>query len=133
MSTILPVAVATIVAFLVGGLWYGALFSKPWQAEQGWTEAEAQRAKAGSARLFAISLLCEAIVAAALVHVLRQIPHDRAITLMITLGTAVGFVIPAMVMNHGYAQRSLRLVLIDAGHWLAVFLAMGLVFIALHV
>lgn len=135
MSTmqILAVAVATLVAFMIGGLWYGALFNKAWLAEQGWSEDEERRAKANSKRLFATTLVCEAIVATVLVHVLSSLAHDPATTLMVALGTAVGFVIPTMVMNHGYAQRSLRLVLIDAGHWLAVFLAMGVVFIVLRV
>jgi len=130
---LLPVALATIVAFVIGGLWYGVLFSKPWQAEQGWTEAQKARAKAGSARLFATTLVCEAIITTVLAHMLGQIAHDPAITLMVVLGTGVGFVIPTLVVNYGYAQKSPRLTLIDAGHWLAVFLGIALVFLALHV
>ncbi len=114
-------------------MWYGALFDKPWRAEQHWTEAEARRAKANSPRMFAISLVCEAIIATALVHVLGRIPHSPVITVMIVMGSAIGLVMPTMVMNHGYAQRSLKLVLIDAGHWLAVFFAMAAVFVALGV
>ena len=129
---ILAIGLATSVAFVIGGIWYGALFRQAWQAEQNWTDADAAQARARSARLFATTLVCEAIITTVLAHVLGRIPHDPAITLMVVLGTAVGFVIPALAVNYGYAQNSLKLLLIDAGHWLAVFLGIAVVFIALR-
>lgn len=130
---LVAVAVATLATFMAGGLWYGPLFGKAWQARQNWSEADKARAKAGMGQLFATTLVCEAVVASVLVHVLGQIPHDPAITLMVTLGTAVGFVIPALAVNYGYAQKQAMVLAIDAGHWLLVFLTMGLIFVAFRV
>ena len=131
ISSILPVVAATFAAFMMGGLWYGPLFGKRWQIELGWNRDE--WASANKPQLFAISFVCEAIIALALSHVLGRIPHTPAITLMITLGSAVGFVLPTLIMNYRYALKSWTLIAIDAGHWLLVFLVIGAVYIVFGV
>jgi hypothetical protein len=131
ISHLLPVAAATLAAFFAGGLWYGPLFGKAWQAEQGLTDGE--WARANKPRLFAISIACEAIVALVLSHVLRRIPHDGSGTMLITLATAFGLVLPPLVMNYSFALKSWTLIAIDAGHWLLVLLVIGVVFVALGV
>jgi hypothetical protein len=128
---LLPVALATFAAFMAGGLWYGPLFGKAWQAEQGMTDA--QWAGASKPALFVISIVCEAVVAVVLAHVLGHIPHDAGVTMMLALGSAVGIVFPAIVLNYSFALKSVRLMAIDAGHWLVVFLVIGLVFVAMRV
>jgi len=125
---LLPVAAATMAAFFAGGLWYGPLFGKAWQAEHGMTDG--QWATANKPVLFAIALVCEAIPALALSQLLSRIPHDRGMTMVIALGAAIGFGIPAVVMNHSFALKSWTLIAIDAGHWLLVFVVIGGVFAA---
>ena len=128
-ASILSVLVATVAAFMAGGLWYGPLFGKAWQAEQGFGEAEKARAKAGMARLFAVTLVCEFVSAFFLGHLLAHVSHSARFTMMISVGMALGFVIPAMVVNYMYAMKSLKLIAIDAGHWIVVFAVMGAVFV----
>jgi nitrate reductase gamma subunit len=125
------VALATFAAFMAGGLWYGPLFGKAWQAEQAMTDA--QWARANKPVLFAIAIVCEAVVALVLAHVLGHIPHDAGITLMLALGSAVGIVTPAIVMNYSFALKSAKLMAIDAGHWIVVMLVIGLVFVMMRV
>ena len=124
-AALLPIAVATIAAFMAGGLWYGPLFGKVWQAEQRLTGAD--KARASMVRLFAATLVCEAIMATGL-RAMPLVGHDVRFTMAVALGMAVLFVIPAMVVNHSYGLKSARLMAIDAGHWLLVFAVMGLVF-----
>ena len=131
LPAILPVAAATFAAFMAGGLWYGPLFGKAWQAEHAMTNE--QWARANKPLLFVISIVCEGVAALALSHVLAHIPHTFAITMMIAFGAAVGFVLPALVMNYSFALKSWKLIAIDAGHWLMVFLVIGLVFAAFGV
>ena len=57
--------------------------------------------------------------------------HDAQGKIMAALATAALFVIPSMVVNHSYALKSAKLMAIDAGHWLLVFVVMGLAFAAL--
>jgi hypothetical protein len=125
------VAIATFVAFMAGGLWYGPLFGKAWQAEQAMTDA--QWARASKPALFAIAIVCEAVVALVLAHVLGHVPHDAGTTMMLALGCAVGIVAPAIVMNYSFALKSVKLMAIDAGHWFVVLLAIGVVFVVLRV
>jgi hypothetical protein len=90
-------------------------------------------ARANKPALFAISFVCEGMVALVLSHVLGRIPHDAGITMMIVLGSAFGFGLPALVMNYSFALKSWKLIAIDAGHWLMVFVVIGLVFLAFGV
>jgi hypothetical protein len=43
-----------------------------------------------------------------------------------------GFVLTTMLVNNSFERRDRRLILIDAGHWLLVFLLMGAVLGALR-
>ena len=125
-ASLLAVLVATIAAFMVGGLWYGPLFGKIWTFEQGFTEADKARSSMG--KLFATTLVAEAISAFFLGHLLGHVAHSVQTTMMISSGIALGFVIPALVVNYSYGLKSWRLMAIDAGHWLVVFAVMGGVF-----
>ncbi len=124
----LAVIVAGVAAFLVGGVWYGALFSKAWMAARGVTKEsmEAAGAKNNVGMLFGITFVLDLVMAFILDHVLGTYNYPGlSDTLMIAGGVALGFVIPAMIVNYLYQQATLKLILIDAGHWLSAFLAMG--------
>jgi hypothetical protein len=104
------------------------LFGKAWQAEQGMTDGE--WARANKPVLFVVSLICEAIAALALGQLLDRIPHNGMVTMTIALGAAIGFGLPAVVMNYSFALKSWKLSAIDGGHWLLVFVVIGAVFVA---
>ena len=123
----LAVIAAGIAAFLVGGVWYGALFSKAWMAARGVTPESVDKSNVGM--MFGITALLDIVMAFFVDHVLGTYhpAPDLNLTLMIAGGLALGFVIPAMGVNYLYQQASLKLFIIDAGHWLFAFLAMGAV------
>ena len=123
----LAVIVAGIAAFMVGGVWYSALFGKAWMAARGVTKEEIQ-AKGGNnvGAMFGITFVLDLVMAFILDHVLGTYDYPGlSDTLMIAGGVALGFVIPAMIVNYLYQQATLKLILIDAGHWFFAFLAMG--------
>ncbi|MEZ0242370.1 MAG: DUF1761 domain-containing protein [Sphingomonas sp.] len=124
----LAVIVAGVAAFMVGGVWYSVLFGKAWMAARGVTREEAMAKGANPAKMFGITLVLDIVMAFFVDHVLGtyQPAPDLNLTLMIAGGLALGFVIPAMLVNYLYHQSSAKLMLIDAGHWLFAFLAMGL-------
>ena len=128
-ASLVSVLAATIAGFMAGGLWYGPLFGKMWQAEMRFDDV--CKPSGGMARVFAITLVCEGVSAFFLGHLLGHVAHSLRTAMMISCGMALGFVIPAMVINASYAQKSLKLILIDAGHWLVVFAIMGAVLVAL--
>jgi hypothetical protein len=122
----LAVIVAGVAGFMVGGVWYSALFGKLWMAARGVTP---ESMKKGNVKLlFGITFLLDVLMAFVLDHVFGTYhpTPDLSLSLMIAGGMALGFVIPAMIVNYLYQQASRNLILIDAGHWLAVFLVMGL-------
>lgn len=126
----LAVLVAGVAAFMVGGVWYGALFSKAWMDARGLTKEQVQAGGGNVGAMFGITAALDVVMAFFADHVLSTYTTtpDFNFALMITGGLALGFVIPAMGVNYLYQQASMKLFLIDAGHWLFAFLAMGAVF-----
>jgi len=122
----LAVIVAGVAGFMVGGVWYSALFGKLWMAARGVTQ---ESMKGGNVKLlFGATFLLDLWMAFVLDHVFGT--HGApglSGALLIAGGLALGFVIPAMIVNYLYHQAKRNLFLIDGGHWFVVFLVMGLV------
>ena len=57
-------------------------------------------------------------------------PSDRA-KMMIALGLALGVMMPATGINYLYQRKSLKLFLVDSGHFVAGMAAVGAVFVLL--
>jgi Protein of unknown function (DUF1761) len=75
---------ATLAAFAFGGLWYGPLFSKPWLAALGKTEAQLKAGARPMPLLFAITLAASFVMAwvlAGLMLHLAQRPDHRLLLL----------------------------------------------------
>jgi hypothetical protein len=125
-ANILAVLVAAIAAFLVGGLWYGPLFGKMWQREVGQSDYDKNRRSI--AKLVGLTIALELLSAFFLGHLLAHVAHSNQTIMMISAGMAIGFVIPSMLVNYLYAGKSARLMWIDGGHWIAVYMVMGVVF-----
>lgn len=130
-ANLLAIGVATLAAFMVGGLWFGPLFSKPWMAELGLTKD--YTGGRSMAMLFGWTLALEAVSAFFLGHLLAHVASSARTTMMISTGIALGFISPAICINYLYQGRSLKLMAIECGHWIAVYAAMGGVFALLGV
>jgi high-affinity Fe2+/Pb2+ permease len=121
----LAVLVAAVAGFLVGGLWYGPLFGKAWQAARGLSD-EALKDGANMPLIFGLTFLLNVVSAFVLDHTLGTYGDpDMSLSLMIAGGIALGFVIPAMGVNYLFSRMSLKLFLIDAGYWLVIYCLMG--------
>jgi hypothetical protein len=119
----LAVLVAGLSGFVVGGVWYGPLFIKPWLAAEGKTK---EQMGGHPVKVFGLSFLLNLVSAFILDHVLGTYGDpDMHLTLLIATGIALGFVIPAYGVNYLFAGRKLVLFLIDAGYWLVTYAVMG--------
>ena len=131
----LAVLLGAVAFFAVGAIWYSALFSKAWQQEVGMTEADiaAAKAKGGGhmAKIMGLCFVAELVVAWMLGHMVARSSGTPQVIMMFALGLAVGVMAPAIGINYLYQNRSLKLFLIDAGHFVAGMAAMGGVFVAL--
>ena len=122
----LAVVVAGLSGFAVGGIWYGPLFLKPWLRAEGKTKEE--MGGGHPAMVFGLAFLCNLFSAFILDHTVSTYGDpDMALTVMITGGVALGFVIPAYGVNYLFAGRRLALFWIDAGYWLVTYLVMGVI------
>jgi hypothetical protein len=124
-----------VAFFAVGALWYGQLFSKAWMAEVGFTEEAkaALQAKGGGhmAKIMTASFVLELLVAVVLGHLVATTAPSPHGTMMMAVGVGAAFMAPTIGINYLYQNRSLKLWLIDAGHFIVGMAAMGGVFVLL--
>lgn len=125
----LAIVVAAVAGWLIGAIWYGALFSKPWIAANNIIvdPAKGHRPSAGLLILtFVAQLLMAWILAGILFHLG---PGKLTVRNGIISGIWMwlGFVITTMAVNNGFAGRKPVLLAIDGGHWLVVLVVIGAV------
>ncbi len=123
---IVAIFLAAVAAFIVGSVWYGVL-GKQWLRAAGLPEDHMQ---SGNMTLtFGLTFLFELAMATMLAHNFARLGEPVFhIKMMIAMGIALAFVIPAMGVNYLYLKKTGTHFFIDAGHWLLAFAAMGLVF-----
>ena len=124
---LLAVFLAAAAFFIVGAIWYSALFGKIWQREAGLTD---EQIKSGNAALiFGLCFLFELLIALMLGHQFAMTsPSTRGI-MMISVGFAIGIMVPAIGINYLFQRKSGKLFAIDAGHFIVGMAAMGGVFV----
>ena len=126
----LAVLLGTIVFFAIGAVWYSALFARPWQREVGLSDAQLK----GGRNMMAVMGTCfllELVVVTMLGHLFARIqPGDHA-KMMMAVGFGLAIMAPAVGINYLYQRKSLKLFLIDAGHFVVGMAAVGLVFVLL--
>jgi hypothetical protein len=116
------VIVAAASSFLLGGIWYGPLFGKAWGPAAGVSEQQ----KGHPAKVFGGAFVFSLLAAAAFAYLLGPQP---ALSSALCTGALVGFcfVAASFGINYLFAQRSLKLWLIDGGYHTLQFVVFGLV------
>lgn len=122
-----PVLAGAAAFFAVGALWYGLLFSKPWQRAAGLSNTQLR--EGNMAVIFGLTLAFEMLIAMVLWHLLARTDPKPFVAMMMAVGFAGGVMIPAIRINYLYLRKPLALFLIDAGHFLFGMAAMGAVFV----
>jgi len=122
-----PVLAGTTAFFLVGAIWYGVIFAKPWQRAAGLTNSQLQTGNMEV--IFALTFAFEMLIAMVLWHLLARTDPPPHVVMMMAVGFAGGVMIPAIGVNYLFLRKPLALFLIDAGHFLVGMAAMGGVFV----
>lgn len=129
LDNLWPILVATMASFAFGALYYG-LLAKPWMAAAGLTVERIKAAGSATYASYAISFAAEFWIACILAGAIILAPPEAGPWTM-AIGSAVviwiGFVLPTILVNNRYGMRPFRLTVIDAGHWLGVFLVQVIV------
>ena len=118
----LAVLAAALSSFLLGGLWYSALFAKAWQAAAGVSDEAMASANKGLifGGAFVLSLLQSAVFA-------MFLGPNPAPMLGVGAGFAAGlcWVTAAFGINYLFERRSLKLFVINGGYATLQFTAIG--------
>ena len=108
----LEIPIAALAAFMLGFLWYTALFGKAWQAETGVTDEQAQ---SGMALTHGIAFLMMCIIAFSINMIIgfhepaeQTLSHGAFHGLM----AAAMYCVPAVAIHYAYQRKSLKLFLI---------------------
>ena len=119
------VMVATATAFVLGGLWYGPLFSKPWMREMG--VGLDFKPRYPRSILFGVAIGASFICALVFAAFIGPAPSP-GLAIGAGLAVGLGWVAPCMVTTYLFANRSITLLAIDAGYPVVQFALYGLVF-----
>lgn len=123
----LAIVVAAVAGWLVGAVWYGVLFCKPWQAAN---NIVPDKTRAVSPLPFILVFVAQLVMAWVLAGVLGHLGPGQVTIKNGVISAAflwLGFVITTMAANNTFAGRKPMLLLIDGGHWLVVLAVMGAV------
>jgi hypothetical protein len=124
----LAVALGTLAFFAIGAIWYSALFGRVWQREVGLSDEQLKSGR-NMPLIFGLCLLLEFIVVLTLGHMfafLQPNPHQK---MMLATGFGLAIMTPAIGINYLYQRKSLKLFLIDAGHFVVGMAVVGMVFV----
>lgn len=125
----LAVVLGAVAFFAVGAVWYSVLFGKVWQKEAGMTDEK--MAGSNMAMTFLLCFLAELVIAWMLGHLIARTNPQPHIIMMMAMGLGATIMVPATAINYLFQRQSLKLFLIDSGHFIFGMAAMGGVFIAL--
>ena len=123
----LAVVLGAAAFFVVGAVWYSFLFRNAWRKESGVTSGQGT----GLPKLLVLTFLLELVVSAMFGHLIARTAPPPHVILMMAFGFGLTIMTPAIGINYLYQGKSLKLFLIDAGHFVVGALAMGAVFLAL--
>lgn len=119
----LAILAATASSFVLGGLWYGPLFRKAWCREAG---IDPEATPRHPVRIFATAIVCALLSATVFAALL---PASATAVDGFGVGFVVGvfFVAMSFGINYAFAQRSLKLWMIDGGYHIVQFILIGLI------
>ncbi|MEQ9266183.1 MAG: DUF1761 domain-containing protein [Balneolaceae bacterium] len=120
----LAVVVAALVGFVVGFPWYGPVFGKAWMGETGMTDEKAKEGNMG--KIFGITFVLQLIMSYSLAMFLG---NEATLQTGAFYGFLTGatWILPTMIINNLFEQRSIKLSFIQGGYWVVVFTIMGLI------
>ena len=122
----LAVAVAAIVAFIIGALWYSLLFGKLWLKAHAYTDEQVAEMQKGAAKAYSVTLVCDLLIALAIAVLIGYLDLHRCMQgLKLGLLVWAGFAFPLGLMAHMYSRRKTAVLCIDAAYQLVYLLLMG--------
>jgi hypothetical protein len=120
----LAAIIATVTAFILGGIWYGPLFSKPWANAFGLTEDELNKRHLGA--VFGKAIIWTFLAAVAL-SLFIEPDADLHYGAMNGFFLGLGIVTPFMGIHYTFEGRDWKILAINAGYSTLALTLMGAV------
>ena len=126
------VLVAAIASMVVGFLWYGVFFKKPWMEMMGITSEGMSGGKMTANKAYAIQFVASLVMAYILSHTLTfamAYLNTDGVNAGITTGfwNWLGFVVPVTLGIVLWENKSWKLWMINASHYLVSLVVMGVI------
>ena len=119
----LAVLLATVLAFVLGGLWYGPLFGRAWMRENGITPEAASQINA--AKVYGLAFLWTLIMAYNLAFFLGDPSIGTAQAILYGFATGAGWIAMGLFVVGLFERRSARLMAINGGYMTVALTMMG--------
>jgi hypothetical protein len=119
----LAVITATVLAFVLGGIWYGPIFGKLWMRENGFTPESL--AKANQGKIYGLAFLWTLVMAYNLAFFLGQPTIDVKAGLMYGFFTGFGWIAAGLFIVGLFERRSATLMAINGGYMALALTMMG--------
>ena len=118
----IAIGVATVAAFMIGGLWYGPLFGKAWLDAIGKTEDEIEP----SPTPFVVSAFTSFVTAVAMAMVIAGLGTAGALPgAAVGLLVGVAFIATAMGSDAAFCDWGVKLWAIQSGYRIVYSVVMG--------
>lgn len=121
----LAIITAAILAFVIGGIWYGPIFGKAWMAEVG-LSAEAI-AGSNQAKIYGLAFLFTLVMAYNLGFFLGDPSISVGMATFYGFATGFGWIAMGLFIVGLFERRSTKLMLINGGYMAVTLTIMGLV------
>lgn len=124
----LQILLSVIAYMLIGMLWFGPLFGKPWASMSGLSKVSKESMKKAMAPAMATSIMSAIIQASILgIAFMAAAVGSFVEALGVVLLLWFGFTATVIATNHAYTMKPAKLLLIDALFPLVTWVAMGAV------
>lgn len=122
------VLVAAVASFMIGGVWYGAVFAKPWVALNRHSEDDIKAMQKKQGRNFGIFFVGDVIMAAVIAVLVANIGISSAVGgLVLGLLLWLGIRATISASKNAANNKPMGAFLIDTGHELACLAVMGVI------
>lgn len=124
----LAILVAGVATMVIGAIWYGPLFGKPWMKEMGWdpsNQEQMAKMKKGMAANYFQAFILALVNAGVLVYVFNAFnPASISAGLVIAFWLWLGLQVPLKYGDKLWNRQSFQLFFINAAYQLVVILVM---------
>ncbi len=123
----LAVIVSTVISMVMGAMWYGPLFGKPWMKEVGYTEEDLKK-DFNPAKTYGLTMLLQFVIVYVLARLIGYTGAEGvAEGLRLAFLCWIGFTGATTGITYLFERKTLRFFLINSGYHLVVMLIAGVV------